>query len=231
VLPGAENSLFTQHLLAGLRGGAPGPGGVIRIFDLYDYVQPRVTGDQSNQHPIFKAEIEENFPVALYLGGKAATPIPTTFPADEYEYDVFVSYHKKDKKWIRNKKPDKTWDLETLVPRLEHEGLRVFGDWCPEWRIGPPWSFNAESAVKNSRYTLAVLSPDYLSSNWSEHETLLAEWLGLESSQYRLLPIMREECVPRLSIRMRSMLDMTDDDEFEMNIARLVYQIRQPPDK
>jgi uncharacterized caspase-like protein len=35
ILPGASNSLFTQHLLAGLRGGAPGLGGVIRIFDLF----------------------------------------------------------------------------------------------------------------------------------------------------------------------------------------------------
>ena len=67
ILPGAANSLFTQHLMAGLRGAAPGPGGVIRIFDLFHYLQPRVTSDQPRQHPIFKAEVEENFPIALYL--------------------------------------------------------------------------------------------------------------------------------------------------------------------
>ena len=59
VEPGASNSLFTEHLLGGLRGGAPGAGGVIRIFDLYDYVQQRVTAARDNQHPIV---LEENFP-------------------------------------------------------------------------------------------------------------------------------------------------------------------------
>lgn len=69
VMPGGDNSLFTQHLLTGLRGGALGRDGFIRIFDLFDYIQPKVTADQPNQHPIFKAELEENFPISLYLGG------------------------------------------------------------------------------------------------------------------------------------------------------------------
>lgn len=70
VLPGATNSLFTQHMLAALYGGVPGPGGVIRIFDLYNYIQPKVTLDHAQQHPIFRCEVEENFPIALHLGGK-----------------------------------------------------------------------------------------------------------------------------------------------------------------
>src|SRR5215213_1895179 len=82
VLPGTSNSLFTRHLLMGLRGGAPGSGGVIRIFDLFHYLQPRVTADQPNQHPIFKAELEENFPVALYRGGKAPLLPSSTASAD-----------------------------------------------------------------------------------------------------------------------------------------------------
>jgi hypothetical protein len=43
VLPGAANSLFTGHLLAGLKGGVPGADGLVRVFDLFEYVQPRVT--------------------------------------------------------------------------------------------------------------------------------------------------------------------------------------------
>src|SRR5205807_2689655 len=72
VLPRAANSLFTQHMLAGLKGGVPASGGVIRIFDLFHYLQPRVTRDCPHQHPFFKAAVGENFPVALHLGGKAA---------------------------------------------------------------------------------------------------------------------------------------------------------------
>jgi hypothetical protein len=58
----------------------------------------------------------------------------------------------------------------------------------------------------------------------------LAEHLGLEESQCRLLAIMREDCEPRLGIRARLWLDMTDGDEFEANLARLVDLLRQPSD-
>jgi len=110
ILPGAENSLFTQHLLAGLRGGIPSDHALIRIFDLFEYVQPRVTGDQPNQHPIFKAELEENFPVALYLGGQKGS-----VPTDEqgFRYNAYVSYVDRE--------PDSTWegssgDVEAVPP-------------------------------------------------------------------------------------------------------------------
>jgi len=219
VLPGAENSLFTQHLLTGLRGGAPGPGGVIRIFDLFDYLQPRVTEAQPNQHPIFKAEIEENFPVALFRGGKAATPIPTASPDDEYEHDLFISYS--------SQKPDRAWVRKTLLPRLEAEGLRIAVDFRAP--LGVPKIIFRENAVQESRYMLLALSQAYLDSDYAEFESLVAQHVGLEESQYRLLPVMIEECTPRLGLRILPMLDMTDEDGFEENIDRLIYQLRQPP--
>jgi len=86
VRPGAANSLFTQHLLAGLQGGIASEDGLIRIFDLFEYLQPKVTSDQPNQHPVFKAEIEENFAVSLCLGGqKQAVPPP---PSPQQSGDI-----------------------------------------------------------------------------------------------------------------------------------------------
>ena len=196
VLPNAANSLFTQHLLTGLQGGAIGPGGVIRIFDLFDYVQPKVTAAQPNQHPIFKCEVEENFPIALYLGGKAPAPTPAAPPVDDYLYDVFISY--------RQQEPDKTWVRQTLQSRLEAEGLRVCLDYR-DFRLGAPLVLEMARAVEQSRYTLAVLSPLYLESNFTELENVLAEHLGLEKSQRRLLAIMHQPCTPRLGIRARMM--------------------------
>src|SRR5919199_2678728 len=89
VLEGANYGIFTKHLLAGLRGGIPSEDGLIRIFDLFEYLQPRVTADQPNQHPIVKAEVEENFPVALHLGGQKGV-----VPKDEqgFRYDAYISY-------------------------------------------------------------------------------------------------------------------------------------------
>lgn len=219
ILSGAANSLFTQHLLDGLKGGVIAPGGVIRILDLFSYLQPKVTKDFPNQHPILKAEIEENFPIALYMGGKAATPLPTTLPNDSYGYDVFISYLAKD--------ADKTWVRKTLLPALESKALRVAID--TRFTPGVPKITSMEQVIKQSRYTVVILSPNYLESNYREFENLMAQHLGLEESKYRLIPIMREECTPRLGLRILFLLDMTDEDEFDANMERLVYQLRQPP--
>ncbi|MDQ3960647.1 MAG: toll/interleukin-1 receptor domain-containing protein, partial [Pseudomonadota bacterium] len=108
------------------------------------------------------------------------------------------------------------------------EGVRVCIDYeC--FRLGSPLVKEMERAVEQSRYTLAVLSPAYLASNFTELENIFAEHLGLEKTQRRLLAVMREDCTPRLSMRTRLWLDMTHDDEFEPSVTRLVYELRQPP--
>lgn len=72
VFAGARNSLFTHHLLDALRGGARTHGdGLIRVFEIFNYVAEKVRGAApGRQHPIFKAsDLEDNFPVALDRGG------------------------------------------------------------------------------------------------------------------------------------------------------------------
>lgn len=72
VLPGATNSLFTEHLVDALRGGARTHGdGLVRIFDVFNHVAEKVRGAApGRQHPIFKAsDLEDNFAVALDRGG------------------------------------------------------------------------------------------------------------------------------------------------------------------
>lgn len=72
VLWGASNSLFTDHLLGALRGGARTHGdGLIRIFEIFNHVAEKVrSAAPGRQHPIFKAsDLEDNFPVALDRGG------------------------------------------------------------------------------------------------------------------------------------------------------------------
>lgn len=77
-----NNSLFTHFLLEALQGKARTRGdGLIRVFDVFDYVSEEVPAYGSkkgtaggHQHPIFKAaDLENNFPVALYQGGKRAS--------------------------------------------------------------------------------------------------------------------------------------------------------------
>ncbi|MGB3218594.1 MAG: caspase family protein, partial [Anaerolineae bacterium] len=153
VLPGDTNSLFTKHLLAGLRGDITADDGLIRIFDLFEYLQPRVTADREDQHPIFKAELEENFPVALRLGGQKATA-----PKDEqgFRYDAYVSYVDRE--------PDATWVWDTLAPRLETAGLRVAVSGDVE-TPGIARVVNIERGIRQAKRTVVVLSNAYLADN------------------------------------------------------------------
>ena len=223
VRPGDANSVFTKHLLGGLRGGVPGPGGVIRVFDLFHYLQPKVVADEPKQHPVFKCEVEDNFPLALHTGGKGTRPSSEAErPQDAFEYDVFLSYRQQD--------PDKSWVQKTLLPRLKAEGLRVCID-IESFRLSGYIVSETERAVEQSRYTLAVLSPAYLDSSFAELEGILADHLGLEERQRRLLTVMRERCKPRLGMRARLWLDMRDDREFDASVARLVQELRMAPTK
>ena len=117
---------------------------------------------------------------------------------------------------------------KTLVPALKAEGLRV----CVDFECFEPGSFvvyEMERAVEQSRYTVSVLTPKYLESGFAEFEETLAQHLSLEERKKRYLGIMRESCEPSLSVRARYWLEMTDDDEYQINLPRLVQQLRQAP--
>ena len=219
VLPAAANSLFTEHLLAGLRGGVPSEDGLIRVFDLFEYVQPRVTAGQRDQHPVFKADLEENFAVALCAGGRKGA-----VPRDDqgFRYDAYVSYADRD--------PDSAWVWDTLVPRLEADGLRIAvsgasGD------PGVPVVVNAERGIRQAKRTLIVLSPAYLEDNVADFENVLAQTLGLQERSYRLLPL---KILPldeaRLPVRlgMLTPLDLTNPGRAHLALARLTRALHAP---
>lgn len=142
--------------------------------------------------------------------------------ADDFDYDVFVSY--------RRAEPDRSWVFGKLVPRLRADGLLVCID-DDSFRLGAPLVLEMERAVQASRYTLAVLTPRYLASSFTELESVLAEHLGLERAERRLAVVIRERARPRLSMRARLSLDMTDDADFEAVAARLCAQLRRHPDE
>jgi hypothetical protein len=219
VMPGAENSLFTQHLLAGLQGGIPSDDGLIRIFDLFEYLQPRVTGDQPNQHPIFKAEVEENFPVALYLGNQKDI-IPQI--EEGFRYDAYISYV--------DKVPDSAWVWDTLVPRLEDAGLYIAVSGDVE-EAGVARVVNIERGIKQAKRTVVVLSEAYMTDHITDFETVLAQTMGIQEGSYRLLPVKIEDLdesqLPtRLS--MLTTLNLAHPRRAEREFGRLVQALQGP---
>jgi len=219
VLPDAENSLFTQHLLAGLQGGISSEDGLIRIFDLFEYLQPRVTGDQSNQHPIFKAELEENFPVALYLGGQKGV---VHRDEEGFRYDAYVSYVDQE--------PDATWVWDRLVPRLEEAGLRIAVSGDVE-EPGVARVVNIERGIRQAKRTVVVLSETYLADYVADFENVLAQTMDVQEGTYRLLPVKiasidKGRLPTRLS--MLTTLNLTQPRRAEREFARLIRALQGP---
>jgi hypothetical protein len=222
ILPGAVNSLFTQHLLAGLRGGIASEDGLIRIFDLFEYLQPRVTGDYAGQHPIFKAEIEENFPIALRLGGQKS-PMPPSPAADGgFRYDAYVSF--------ADREPDAGWVWKTLLPRLERAGLRVAVSNDVE-EPGVARVVNVERGITQAKRTVTVLSDAYLADNMADFENTLAQTMGIEEGRYRLLPLKMapfDESRLPMRLKMLSTVDLAHPYRAEREVERLVQALRGP---
>lgn len=219
ILPGADNSLFTQHLLAGLRGGIPSDDGSIRIFDVFEYLQPRVTSDRSDQHPIFKAEIEENFPIALYVGGQKGA-IPQV--EDRFRYDAYISYVDAgfDRNWVR----------ENLLPRLKDAGLKIAVSRDVE-DPGVARVVNIERGVTQAKRTIIVLSEAYLRDNMAEFINTLVQYMGINEGTYRLLPIKAADFDDSLlptRLSMLSTLDLSDPYYAEEDFKRLIGALQSP---
>jgi hypothetical protein len=85
IFHGARNSLFTEHLLAALRGGAATTrDGLIRVFEVFNYVAEKVKSATPSQHPIFKASnLEDNFPIALECGGFTKASVSIARPDEK----------------------------------------------------------------------------------------------------------------------------------------------------
>ncbi len=219
VLGGASNSLFTQHLLAGLQGGIATDDGLIRVFDLFEYVQPRVTSGHPRQHPIFKAELEENFPVALRLGGQSSV---VAKDADGFLYDAYISYVDHD--------PDTTWVWDVLTPRLEQAGLRVAVSGDVE-SPGVARVVGIERAIRQSRRTVVVLSEAYLSNQLAAFENTMAQTMGLQEGAYRLLPVKIEAIdESRLPTRlsMLTTLNLAHPGRADREFDRLIRALQGP---
>lgn len=218
ILPGATNSLFTQHLLAGLQGGIASDDGLIRTFDLFEYLQPKVTADQPNQHPIFKAEIEENFPVALYLGGKKGI---VEKGKEGFRYDAYISYVEKE--------PDETWVWETLLPRLKDAGLRaaVSDDVL---QPGVDRVVSIPRGIKQAKRTLVVLSEAYLADNWAHFEQVVGQTIGIQEGAYRVLPVkiapLDEQQIP-VGLSRMVIMDFSNPRHVERRFERLIRTLQE----
>jgi hypothetical protein len=114
---------------------------------------------------------------------------------DNYIYDAFISYSHKDGNWV--------WGW--FLPRLKDAGIRVCIDTDTESFEPGDLSISAmERAVSTSRHTIAVLSPSYLASEWSQFESILTQTADPTARERRLIPLLLEPC--EIPPRLRSLI-------------------------
>jgi hypothetical protein len=84
-----------------------------------------------------------------------------------------------------------------------------------------------ERGVEESSYTLAVVTPLYFESTFTEFENLLSQHLGLEKSEHRLIILVRESCDLSLRLRYKLWVEMKNEQEIADNMPLLIETLKQ----
>jgi nucleoside phosphorylase/predicted MPP superfamily phosphohydrolase len=110
--------------------------------------------------------------------------------------DFFISYNQADREWA-----------EWIAWQLEDAGYTtVLQAW--DFRPGSNFALEMHSAAQAAGRTIAVLSPDYLSSQYTLPEWAAAFAKDPTSKQGKLLPVRVKECDPEGLLRQLVYLDL-----------------------
>jgi tetratricopeptide (TPR) repeat protein len=135
---------------------------------------------------------------------------------DAFQYDIFISYSHRDEGWVRNE----------LLPTLERHGLRV----CVDYRdfiAGKAAIINMQEASDASHYTLLIVTPRWIQSEWTLYESVLSRTADPAGLKRRTIPLLLEKCdVPRF-ISILTWVDFTNkkhQTEAWQNLFRSLYK-------
>jgi WD40 repeat protein len=113
-----------------------------------------------------------------------------------------------------------------LLPAL---GLPVDRVWTKdEFRPGTAVVEEFERAVRQSRFTVVVLTPAYLADEWSVFGEQLASHAAVADGRNRLVPVLLAPCQIPLHVEFRVRLDYTDAVRWDEETARLRELLEQP---
>ena len=103
-----------------------------------------------------------------------------TASSEGFVYDAFLSY--------RRDEPDRSF-AHDLLNKLEGAGLQVAID---ERDFRPEATFleEMERCIRESRFTLAILSPRYLDSGNTIEEAIICKVLDMRERRRRLIPLL-----------------------------------------
>jgi hypothetical protein len=128
-------------------------------------------------------------------------------------YDVFLSHSSKDREFASR-----------LATDLAQAGLNV---WLDQWNIRPGDSFATaiDLAIKDSRFLLIVMSPDYFQSSWTRQEWQYALSDEINSGDVRLIPLLYRDCDIPSMLRTKQWVDFRDQTQYQVVLNHLVHDL------
>jgi hypothetical protein len=140
-------------------------------------------------------------------------------------YDAFVSYSHRDRAWVDSH----------LVAPLERAGIRVAIDYR-DFEIGVFAQDNMEKFVDASRHVLLVMSPNWIESEWSSFEYLVASASDPAARRRKLVPILISTTELPQRLALRTFADFRDPKAYESEFSKVVRALSgdnaavRPPD-
>ena len=133
----------------------------------------------------------------------------------EYIYDLFISYAETDRAWVEG----------YLLDGLTRAGVCCYSE--AAFALGVPRLLEFERAIQQSQRTLLILSPAYLAESFGQFTDLLAQFYGLETATWPVIPLLLHpvELPPRLAMLTR--LDATDPAEWAAVVERLCAELQR----
>src|SRR6202011_18175 len=128
-------------------------------------------------------------------------PALTDVAPRQFDYDVFLSYSKEDKRRVLR-----------LAERLRGSGLRV---WCDDWSIkaGGEIPLAIQNGLISSRRFVACWSPAYQKSVWSGAESRSFLFSDPGNDDVRFVPVLLVDCDPPYLLRRFKFVDYRTESE------------------
>src|SRR5712691_5716811 len=134
----------------------------------------------------------------------------------DYQYEVFLSFAGADQPWAEG----------YLLSALGLPSDRVIT--TQSFQLGSSLVGEFDRVIRSSRYTVMVLTPAYLTDQWSRFSEQLAAFASVAGQQDRLIPLLKESVALPLHIAFRVPLDCTDQVNWDGAAARLRALLNQP---
>jgi WD40 repeat protein len=135
------------------------------------------------------------------------------------KYDIFISYSNADQAWVEG----------YLLDALEQAGVCYHSE--AAFALGTVKLLEFEQAIQQSRRTLLVLSPAYLTNGFNQFIDLLAQGYGLDTQTWPVIPLVLQSMPlpPRLNGLVK--LNATNQQEQQEAINRLCRELKHSEPK